>query len=456
MITLAPQARSTPPSPADTPPQATLVAAPQPRRSRLVRLTLAIALLAVLWPWLADGEGQAAETEGLSVVTRGAHLLALEPVDGRHPRVAYLPVGTIVAPTGRIEELSIPSGIKRPFEAVTAQSGASGFLRTSLFTSIGPAHIAVPVSSTELPLFYKPLASLDQVLDDEDNWVCPPDLCFFFSRTGGVWLTIGPDVGDYYEVTLHRTLTKVADGPDLAKEESNRFLLKAFVETGRVKIIDQSSAATSMTAWEQKEEPRISLDPEAVVDLLEKIKGDGENIEKSVIWCNSEVNANGELGFDVWFAKASLGGSITTKEKGRFQTTERIAQSDTDPPVVYDLHRDIECKNAAPERTTKLVVEAGGAEEFRVDLDRLKSVACPSGQSCESSIHLKNEGEPYDKMVVVSDWPSYNAMLHQLEAVAGEIAPSGVSDDAQIQTRIIERQNLYDFILREIAIFRDP
>jgi hypothetical protein len=449
------------------PPSTASSATPQQaseRRRRLGMWALIGFWLATVWLWAADLPVDAAGIGGLSVVKRGAHLLSLEPEDGSYPRVAYLPVGTIVEPTGRIERISVKSGLKRPFEAVITQSGASGFLRTSLFTSIDDARLAVPVSSTELPLFYQPLSSFDNYYDDDkETWVCPKNVCLLFSRTGGVYMTIDEDVGDYYQVTLHRTLTKVEGGPDLAKEENNRFLPKDFVQNGLVEIIDRSSAAESMTTWNRDKVRHFVIDPEAVTKLLEKIKSSGETIKESTIWCNSVLNASGELGFDVWFAKANLAGSITTKEKDRFQmaeqVSEQVSQGSSSKPIVYDLYRDIECKNADPERTTRLIVEIkDGKKQMVVDLDQLKSVSCETspGKGCENWIRLKKEGEPFDKMVVVSDWPSYNAVLGQLEAAGGKIAPTNIGNDPQIQRRIVERENLYDFILREIAIFRDP
>jgi hypothetical protein len=69
----------------------------------------------------------------------------------------------------------------------------------------------------------------------------------------------------------------------------------------------------------------------------------------------------------------------------------------------------------------------------------------------------------FDKMVVIDGWDSYNTIYQKIEKSLGELtqrdSEAGESE-AELQSKaqqlIIERQNLYDFILRQISVFGYP
>lgn len=82
---------------------------------------------------------------------------------------------------------------------------------------------------------------------------------------------------------------------------------------------------------------------------------------------------------------------------------------------------------------------------------------------CKEWIRLNPVKQPNDKMVIVNDWPSYQAVIQQIEAAANEsiieIADYSGDDPGKVRRiakGILDRQNKYDFILREMADFREP
>lgn len=431
-------------------------ARPTSLRQRLAH-PLALLLALVMFGGVASAQSVDGSGNPYAVVTHGAHLLTLEPnADGYFEHIAYLPVGTIIERRDGSKEIKV-DGWPMSFAEVVSQSGANGYIQEDLYQLIGDTKLAVPVAFVELPLFARPYSwpEIRDIIARRPDYQCDVR-CITFSRSDGAYLEVIGKVDDYFEVALVR--------PKGDRDSKNWFLHDNLVDNFQVKIIDRESAALSMATWEQKIDFSTQIDPQIMEKILRQISDTaGIALDQKTIWCDLSIDAEGRVGIDAFFVSAGVSAQLATKKSGEFSQIGEYVWLQGDETRVYKLQRDIVCEESQPETSRRLVVQANDPaasdpKTYEVSLDLFTEESChgDGGSGCSNWIFFNKEDQHYDKMVVVGDWNSYYAVMRQIEEKHGPIVPRKLANNsAEEQRRIIERQSLYDFILRQITVFKE-
>ena len=405
-----------------------------------------------------------------AIVKSGAHLLSTKRNgEGAFERIAYLPVGTIVNVSNEKTNITVDD-FGEPFTKVTSQSGAHGYLQDDLYEDIGDRQLAVLVEPLQLPLFARPyeLKDIKNIIKafskkykkEKESEICESQKCILFSRSDGAYLNIVNDkkYEHYYAVEL----VKPKDG----KDSKIWYLYRNYVKLQYVKLVNHDIAALSMMTWTSKEKFQTTVHPELIGKILASMKKRFRTtLSQEKIWCDLKIGANGQVGLKTFFMEAGVSAQFMTKDAGKFEQAGRFAWKKGDERIDYHLNREIKCDESEPYILNKVEIVSDKDENlFKVNIDMFRDKSCHWDKrkvnKCENWIFFKSRTDDFGNMVIVGDWNTYYAVRRIIEDALGKIASDHISSnsspekDKEYMLRRIEKENLYDFIIRQIAVFK--
>jgi len=375
------------------------------------------------------------------LVREGSFLLSMTPDTYRdgvrvHSLIGYLPTGTRVIVGDAHQVTNLKTSEDETYYSVRSELGVHGLIREDLLIKSNGKKLAVSIASFPIQV-HQPNATLDS-----------PRKRFTLGRHGGNYLEVtGETEPGFYDVVLHR---QNIEGTNLPATEKAR-LKKFYVERGQVALLDPDDSSLRGEFdifWTEIPFANEQLFIDAIQQIKERTGEDFDKIKAVMtdindLQCLLSSSLNGELGFKIFSNGFSLGLDVGLKDKGIKYIFETRKLNSGSGPKYYSGIGVVKCDGLKPQRLQSFTIQEGlysSHKRFSVTLADLEQ------SSSKWITTLQGKGIA-NKMVRISGWSEYSALLKELNQYAQQ--GNGYLSELTEKSRLI----LLNYIVSSIGFF---